>query len=201
MMWHICLKCDKTLGSRQSLWRHQKNCQVLSKPVDDVEMEQTKNPNDEIILQSQSNEVVKDTNAAEQDRHKEKKKRKRFISVEMFNKLTVKPAIKWDDLSPGCIYKMEKVYNEHDEQIVADLTSRDETTIPVVLPEFVMTNLSPLTERNVIIYLRPYKSSDGEEQVELATVQKHACKNCSKEFSSSSTLWVHRKKLCKAQTL
>ena len=125
-----------------------------------------------------------------------KKERKRFISVEMFNQLTVNPIIKWDDLSLNCIYKMEKV-DECDQKIVAYLTNRDGITVPVTLPEFVIKKLSLLTKEDVTIYLRPHKSKEGENEVDIATMKKAVCKKCSKEFASSRTLWMHQKHHCK----
>lgn len=163
-------------------------------------MDQTKNFfDDNQIIQNQflDSALVMDTNTVKQSRCERKKvKREKFISVEMFNQLALKSTINWNDLSQDCIYKMEKVC-ERDDQQVADLTNRDGITVPVFLPEFVNKKLSSIDGSNVTLYLRPYRSAEGENQIDIASVQKHVCKNCNKKFASSHTLWVHRKKFCK----
>ena len=158
MKWHICSKCEKTLESRQSLWRHKQNCEL----------------NNEVKDQSKGIKI------------------RRFISDEMFIHLAMKPAVKLDNLQ-DTIYKLENI-SEINQQSVAELTDRYGSKVSVILPEFVIKRLS-LTEKNVDIYLKP---SQGGKDLDVATMENHLCNNCSKQFASSHTLYVHLKKHCKA---
>ena len=124
-----------------------------------------------------------------------RKKREKFISVEMFNKYIVRSTITWNELQLDCIYKMDKIYKQDDQQVF-NLTSRDGNIVSVFLPEFVSKKLSSIDRSNVTLYLKPYHSKDGEYRVEIASVPKNVCKKCNREFSSYQSLWNHRKKFC-----
>ena len=102
-----------------------------------------------------------DTTAVKKGKSHEDKKRKaydsprktkRFISVEMFDKMIVKPSIEWNDLSLECIYKVDNVY-DLDERRIADLTNREGITVPVALPEFVTKKLSLVEEKNKLAHV------------------------------------------------
>ena len=60
----------------------------------------------------------------------ERKKQGKFISMKIFNQFIVKPTITWNHLPQECIYKIEKIYKQDDQQ-VSDLTNRDGHTISV----------------------------------------------------------------------
>ena len=143
--------------------------------------------------QSSDGALMIDTQTIKKSR---KKKRDDFISMEMFNRYILRSVITWNDLPQDCIYKMGKIYEQDDVQVV-NLTNRDGNTVPVSLPEFVSKKLSSIDDNNVTLYLKPYHSKEGEFEVDIASVPKNFCEKCNREFSSYHTLWVHRKKFCK----
>ena len=113
----------------------------------------------------------------------------------MFNKYILRSAITWNDLQSDCIYKIEKIYKQDDQQVFV-LTNRDGHIVSVFPPEFVSKALSSIDGNNVTLYLKPYHSKDGEYRVEIASVPKNTCKMCNKVFSSHQSLWNHRNKFC-----
>ena len=127
---------------------------------------------------------------------KKKRKTRRFITIEEFNRFAQHQPFKWLDLPQDCIYKLEQINAvDDDEQVSGNFTNADGVTISVLIPQIVHDKLVALTEPNVNIYI---KSKWRGDQVDIATITKDVCKNCSKELSSHNYLRRHLSS-CKVQ--
>ena len=125
---------------------------------------------------------------------KKRRKTRGFITIEEFNRFAQQQPFKWLDLPQDCIYKLEKINVVDDKPTSGNFMNVDRIIIFVLLPQFVLDKLVALTETNVNIYIR----SRGDEQVDIATMAKVVCKNCSKELSSQNYLRRHIN-ICKAR--
>ena len=126
---------------------------------------------------------------------KKRRKMRGFITIEEFNRFAQQQPFKWLDLPQDCIYKLEKINVVDDKPTSGNFMNADRIIIFVLLPQFVLDKLVALTETNVNIYIR---STRGGEQVDIATIAKVVCKNCSKELSTQNYLRRHIN-ICKAQ--
>lgn len=126
---------------------------------------------------------------------KKRRKMRGFITIEEFNRFAQQQSFKWLDLPQDCIYKLEKINVVDDKPTSGNFMNADRIIIFVLLPQFVLDKLVALTETNVNIYIR---STRGGEQVDIATIAKVVCKNCSKELSTQNYLRRHIN-ICKAQ--
>ena len=119
---------------------------------------------------------------------KKKRKTRRFITIEEFNRFAQQQPFKWLDLPQDCIYKLEQINAVDDKPVSGNFTNHDGVIIPVLIPQLVPDKLVALNETNVNIYI---KSKWGGDQVDIATITKDVCKNCSKELSSRNYLRRH----------
>ena len=128
------------------------------------------------------NEVTSD------DQGVKKRRTGNFISDNEFKRLACQQPISWSSLSRERIYKLEWV-NKADKQrqIAGNLTDSDGNTVSVLLPKFVVDRLLEIPESNVKIYVKP----TGEDNVDIAILEKHLCKYCNKELKSRIFLQRH----------
>ena len=168
-----CQDCDRSFYYRMVLDNHIKkkhagvvsqNC-IREKPkidmnslIDDQIASDTRK-----FQKQQHTDVVSKKNDEDME-VKPRKKRRRFISIQEFNRFVQKQPIKWSDLPKDCIYKLEDCHVVA-EQIAASLTNRNGITVTTLLPEFVVDKLLSITESLALTYLRP----KGEDQVDIVT--------------------------------
>ena len=168
---HSCSHCGKMLTNRFNMLRHEKKCQSnieISPPtttttIADVVYEQaeeinkikrevtvktTKRCRDMNIEIIPKNTITLDNE--QQDANVEpptKRKRRVFISTEEFNRLVNNnPTVKWSDLSRDCIYKLEKMYYDINQQPLVNLSNSDGVTISTVTSNVVMEKLYSLKQ-------------------------------------------------------
>ena len=156
---YSCDKCETTFTRKDGLNRHRRlsRCNTLK-----VQNKRLKIIDDLLMRYSRSNG----------DPFVGRKDRVPFISEKRFDQLAplVQRSVEWADLSRGCIYKLISLHGQND-QIVADLTGRDNTVLIVPLPEFVIGKLLAAAEEpaSCTVYLRP----TGADQVIMVVVKKH----------------------------
>ena len=181
----------------------QSNIQV-SPPIVDVIYEQAEEIKREVIdnktkrCHEMNTEIIprKDNLVKQREVNVEppaKRGRRVFISTEEFNRLVNISTVKWLDLSRDCIYKLEKIHYDINQQPLVNLSNSDGVTISTVTPAVVMKKLLPLSETDVIIYLR---LNGKDAQVDIATVKKYVCTACKISFHSRMGLWNHQRKYC-----
>ena len=213
---HSCSHCGKMLTNRFNMLRHEEKCQSniqVSPPsttIADAVYEQTEEINKikrEVTVNTtkrcrdMKTEIIPKTNNIvdneQQDANLEpptKRGRRRvFISTEEFNRLVNNSTVKWSDLSRDCIYKLEKIYYDINQQPLVNLSNSDGVTISTVTPNVVMEKLLSLSETDVTIYVR---LNGEEEQVDIVTLKKQVCTTCKKSFNSRNGLWNHQRKYC-----
>ena len=122
------------------------------------------------------------------DQSVKKRRTRNFISDNEFKRLARQQPISWSSLSRERIYRLEWV-NKADKQrhIAGNLTDSDGITVSVLLPKFVVDRLLEIPESNVKIYVKPI----GEDNVDIAILEKHLCKYCNKELNSRIFLQRH----------
>ena len=57
MKWHICPNCEKTLATRQSLWRHKKKCIIVEDPIPTENNEQSEDQTSDFIEKELFNQL------------------------------------------------------------------------------------------------------------------------------------------------
>ena len=216
-----CSYCGKMLANRSNAHRHEKICQSniqvspdkkicqsniqVSPPIVDAIYEQAEEIQREGIdnktkrCHEMNTEIIprKDNLVKQRKVNVEppaKRGRRVFISTEEFNRLVNISMVKWLDLSRDCIYKLEKIHYDINQQPLVNLSNSDGVTISTVIPAVVMEKISPLSETDVIIYLRLTGKEDW--QVDIATVKKYVCAACKTSFHSRMGLWNHQRKYC-----
>ena len=122
------------------------------------------------------------------DQSVKKRRTRNFISDNEFKRLARQQPISWSSLSRERIYRLEWVNKaDRQRQIAGNLTDSDGNTVSVLLPKSVVDKLLEIPESNVKIYVKPI----GEDNVDIAILEKHLCKYCNKELSSHIFLQCH----------
>ena len=115
------------------------------------------------------------------DQSVKKRRTGNFISDNEFKRLARQQPISWSSLSRERIYRLEWVNKaDRQRQIAGNLTDSDGNTVSVLLPKSVVDKLLEIPESNVKIYVKPI----GEDNVDIAILEKHLCKYCNKELNS-----------------
>ena len=122
------------------------------------------------------------------DQSVKKRRTRNFISDNEFKRLARQQPISWSSLSRERIYRLEWVNKaDRQRQIAGNLTDSDGNTVSVLLPKSVVDKLLEIPESNVKIYVKPI----GEDNVDIAILEKHLCKYCNKELNSRIFLQRH----------